>query len=68
MPVRRGAPHQPRASPMATSRSKATQPTLHSDVTHEPGWERDAAMATLAQRRIAGMRAVPVPGQIEMFG
>jgi DNA modification methylase len=32
------------------------------------GWERDAAMATLAQRRLAGLRTVPVPGQIEMFG
>jgi hypothetical protein len=32
------------------------------------GWERDAAMAALAQRRLAGLRAVPVPGQIEMFG
>jgi DNA modification methylase len=32
------------------------------------GWERDTAMAALAQRRLAGMRAVPVPGQIEMFG
>jgi tRNA G10 N-methylase Trm11 len=31
------------------------------------GWERDAAMAVLAQRRLAGLRAVPVPGQIEMF-
>jgi len=32
------------------------------------GWERDTAMAALAQRRLAGLRAVPVPGQIEMFG
>jgi DNA modification methylase len=32
------------------------------------GWERDAAMAELAQRRLAGLRGVPVPGQIEMFG
>jgi hypothetical protein len=32
------------------------------------GWERDAAVAALAQRRPAGLRAVPVPGQIEMFG
>jgi len=28
----------------------------------------DAAMAALVQRRLAGMRGVPVPGQIEMFG
>ena len=35
---------------------------------HFLGWERDAAMAALAQRRLAGLRAVPVPGQIEMFG
>jgi DNA modification methylase len=32
------------------------------------GWECDAAMAALAQRRLAGLRPVPVPGQIEMFG
>ena len=32
------------------------------------GWERDTAMAALAQRRLAGLRAVPVPGQIDMFG
>jgi DNA modification methylase len=32
------------------------------------GWERDAAMAELAQRRLAGLLAVPVPGQSEMFG
>jgi len=25
-------------------------------------------MAALAQRTLAGLRAVPVPGQIEMFG
>jgi hypothetical protein len=31
------------------------------------GWERDAAMAEAARRRLAGLRAVPVPGQIEMF-
>jgi hypothetical protein len=31
-------------------------------------WERDMAMAALAQRRLSGLRAVPVPGQIEMFG
>ena len=29
------------------------------------GWERDAAMAALAQRRLSGLRAVPVPGQIK---
>jgi DNA modification methylase len=28
--------------------------------------ERDATIAMLAQRRLAGLRAVPVPGQIEM--
>jgi DNA modification methylase len=32
------------------------------------GWERDAAMAALAQRRLSGLWAVPVPGQTEMFG
>jgi DNA modification methylase len=32
------------------------------------GWERDAAVAALAQRRLSGLRAVPVPGQIEMLG
>jgi hypothetical protein len=32
------------------------------------GWERDTAIATLAQRRLLGLRALPVPGQIEMFG
>jgi DNA modification methylase len=32
------------------------------------GWKRDAAMAALAQRRLAGLRVVPAPGQIEMFG
>jgi DNA modification methylase len=32
------------------------------------GWERDVPMAELAQRQLAGLRGVPVPGQIEMFG
>lgn len=32
------------------------------------GWEQDVAMAEIARRRIAGDRAVPVDGQMEMFG
>lgn len=32
------------------------------------GWEEDARMAEIARRRIAGDRAVPVDGQMEMFG
>lgn len=32
------------------------------------GWESDASMAEIARRRIAGDRAVPVDGQLEMFG
>lgn len=31
------------------------------------GCEGDAVMAELARRRLSGLRAVPVPGQIEMF-
>jgi site-specific DNA-methyltransferase (adenine-specific) len=31
------------------------------------GWEQDPAMAEIARRRIAGDRAVPVDGQMEMF-
>jgi hypothetical protein len=31
------------------------------------GWESDANMAEIARRRIAGDRAVPVDGQMEMF-
>lgn len=31
------------------------------------GWEWDPAMAEIARRRIAGDRAVPLDGQIEMF-
>lgn len=31
------------------------------------GWESDTAMAEIARRRIAGDRAVPVDGQMEMF-
>lgn len=31
------------------------------------GWEQDAHMAEIARRRIAGDRAVPVDGQMEMF-
>jgi DNA modification methylase len=32
------------------------------------GWEQDVAMAEIARRRIAGNRAVPIDGQMEMFG
>jgi site-specific DNA-methyltransferase (adenine-specific) len=32
------------------------------------GWEREAGVAELAQRQMAGLRAVPVLRQIEMFG
>lgn len=32
------------------------------------GWEEDERMAEIARRRIAGERAVPVDGQMEMFG
>jgi DNA modification methylase len=32
------------------------------------GWERDMAMAEMARRRLVGLRAIPVPGQLEMFG
>ena len=32
------------------------------------GWEENARMAEIARRRIAGDRAVPVEGQMEMFG
>jgi DNA modification methylase len=31
------------------------------------GWERDVTMAAIARRRIAGARALPVEGQMEMF-
>lgn len=31
------------------------------------GWEEDARMAEIARRRIAGDRAVPIDGQMEMF-
>jgi hypothetical protein len=31
------------------------------------GWEQDAHMAEIARRRIAGDRAVPIDGQMEMF-
>ncbi len=34
---------------------------------HFIGWESDTAMAAIARRRIAGDRAVPVDGQMEMF-